>query len=138
LELVIGCYEKLYNYWDRIGDVLALYLQLDIDNVKINFASVIDCLDKKKIFSKNENFIFLKSFKEKQYKEFNAVRREVVHYNLFETNYKYDFNKFKDDEQKIMEQWQWKKNMPEYFKNHLELSILGYKHCFKFVEEHFN
>ncbi len=31
-----------------------------------------------------------------------------------------------------------KRNMPEYFKNHLELSVLGYKHCFKFIQEHFN
>lgn len=138
--IVSCCYEKLYNYWDRIGDVLALYLDLDIKNEhQITFAFVIDWLEKEKTFSSNENFMFLKFFKENEYKEFNKIRREVVHYNQFETTYRYDFIfKYKNNEEKIIEIWKWKKNMPEYFKKHLELSLLGYKHCVKFVEEHFN
>ena len=140
-SLVSCCFEKLYNYWDRIGDIISLYLNVfsEKDERKITFASVIDNLDRKGIYSNDENFKFLKSFKDNQFKDFNKTRKEVVHYNQFETTYRYDFIfKHQNDEEKIMEIWKWKKNMPEYFKNHLEISLLGYKHCFKFIEEQFN
>lgn len=138
-SLVSCCFEKLYNYWDRIGDIIALYLNLDIVERVVGFETVIVNLDKKSIYSNDENFVFLKSFKETEFKEFNKFRKEVVHYNQFETTYRYDFIfKHQNNEEKIMEIWNWKKNMPEYFKNHLELSLLGYKHCFEFIKEHFN
>ena len=138
-SFVSCCFEKLYNYWDRIGDMMALYLNLDIEERLVGFGTVIVNLDKKGIYSNDENFVFLKSFKEIEFKEFNKIRKEVVHYNQFETTYRYNFIfKHQNNEEKIMEIWNWKKNMPEYFKNHLELSLIGYKHCVKFVEEHFN
>jgi hypothetical protein len=138
-SLVSCCFEKLYNYWDRIGDIIALYLNLDIGERLVGFETVIVNLGKKSIYSNDENFVFLKSFKETEFKEFNKFRKEVVHYNQFETTYRYDFIfKHQNNEEKIMEIWNWKKNMPEYFKNHLELSLLGYKHCFEFIKEHFN
>lgn len=138
-SLVSCCFEKLYNYWDRMGDFLALYLISDIKNeTVINFAFVIDYLDKQERFSEDKNFMFLKSFKETEFKEFNKNRKEVVHYNHFETTYRYDFIKFKNDEDKINDLWKWKNEMPEYFKNHLELTIKGYAHCFEFIKKHFN
>lgn len=140
-SFVSCCFEKLYNYWDRIGDIISLYLNLfsEKDERKVTFVAVIDNLDRKGIYSNDENFKFLKSFKDNQFKDFNKTRKEVVHYNQFETTYRYDYIfKHQNDEEKIMEIWKWKKNMPEYFKKHLELSLLGYKHCIKFVKEHFN
>lgn len=137
LALVSCCYEKLYNYWDRIGDALAMYLRLDIKG-KIYFPIVIDKLKEEYKNSNNESLNFLINFRDIEFKEFNEIRIEVVHYNQFETTYKYDFNKCNNDENKINNLWESKRNMPEYFKNHLELSVLGYKHCFKFIQEHFN
>jgi hypothetical protein len=139
-SIVSCCFEKLYNYWDRIGDIISLYLNVfsEKDEHKITFASVIDNLDKKGTYSNDENFKFLKSFKDNEFKEFNKTRKEVVHYNQFETTYRYDFIfKFYDNEEKIMEIWEWKKNMPEYFKNHLELSLLGYENCYNFIKNNF-
>ena len=135
--LVSCCYEKLYNYWDRIGDALAMYLRLDIKG-KIYFPIVIDKLKEEYKNSNNESLNFLINFREIEFKKFNEIRIEVVHYNQFETTYKYDFNKCNNDENQINNLWESKRNMPEYFKNHLELSVLGYKHCFKFIQEHFN
>lgn len=138
-SLVSCCFEKLYNFWDRIGDIIALYLNLDIGERLVAFETVIVNLDKKGIYSNDENFVFLKSFKEKQFKEFNKIRRQVVHYNQFETTYRYNFIfKCKDDEDKIYDLWKWKNDMPEYFKDHLALTIKGYMHCFEFIKEHFN
>jgi hypothetical protein len=47
--------------------------------------------------------------------------------------------KFKNDEFEINSQWKRKNEMPEYFKNHLELTILkGYVHCFEFIKSTLN
>lgn len=138
-SLVSCCFEKLYNYWDRIGDIIALYLNLDINERFVGFETVIVNLERKGIYSNDENFVFLKLFKDTEFKEFNKFRKEVVHYNQFETTYRYDFIfKYNHNEEKINEIWKWKNNMPEYFKRHLELSLIGYKHCVKFIEENFN
>jgi hypothetical protein len=141
-SIVSCCFEKLYNYWDRIGDIISLYLNVfnEKEERKIAFASVVDNLDKKEIYSNDENFKFLKSFKDNQFKDFNKTRKEVVHYNQFETTYRYSFMKFRvenNGEEKIMEIWEWKKNMPEYFKNQLELSLLGYDNCYNFIKNNF-
>jgi hypothetical protein len=138
-SLVSCCFEKLYNFWDRIGDIIALYLNLDIGERMVAFETVIVNLDKKEIYLNDENFVFLQSFREIEFREFNKMRKEVVHYNQFETTYRYDFIfKHINDEEKIKEIWKRKKNMPKYFKNHLRLSLIGYEHCIKFIEENFN
>ena len=134
------CYEKLYNYWDRIGDILALYLKINIDERKVGFFTVINKIEKEEKYSNDENLIFLKNFKDNEFREFNEKRIEIVHYYQFETIYRHKYQKIQAEnnkEEKMNALWEWKKNMPEYFKNHLELSLKGYQHCIKFINEHF-
>lgn len=132
------CYEKLYNFWDRIGDVLALYLKIEIKEFQIGFHNVIEKISQNEKFSTDVNFLFLKAFSDNEFKEFNNRRKRIVHYYQFETEYKYKIiYKCDNDEDMIKELWNWKNNMPEYFKKHLELSIKGYVHCFKFINTHF-
>jgi hypothetical protein len=128
------CYEKLYNYWDRIGDTLAYYLDLDIPEFKVTFHSVIDKMANIKIFESNPNFVFLKKFKENEYKEFNKHRKEVVHYYQFETTYKYLVEENNTNEDEIKKLWDWKKNMPSYFKNHLYLSCEGFIKTYELIK----
>ncbi len=127
------CYEKLYNYWDRIGDTLAYYLELDIPEFKVTFASVIDKMKRMEIFDSNPNFEFLKKFKNNEFKEFNKHRKEVVHYYQFETTYKHKIEENCRNEEAIEKLWNWKKNMPEYFKNHLNLSCEGFTQTFELI-----
>ncbi|WP_396183967.1 hypothetical protein [Flavobacterium sp.] len=132
------CYEKLYNFWDRIGDVLALYLKIEIKEFQIGFYNVIEKIDQTKRYSTDEDFIFLKNFAKNEFKEFNSKRKKIVHYYQFETEYEYEIiYRSNDNEVKIKDLWDWKNGMPEYFKNHLKLSINGYLHCFKFISKHF-
>lgn len=131
------CYEKLYNFWDRIGDVLALYLKIDINEFRIGFHNVIKKIEQNENYSTDENFIFLKNFSNNQFKEFNDKRKKIVHYYQFETEYEYEINFKTNDDDKIKDLWNWKNGMPEYFKTHLELSIKGYFHCFEFINMHF-
>ncbi|MBT7655909.1 MAG: hypothetical protein HN591_04520 [Flavobacteriales bacterium] len=61
------CYEKFYTFWDRIGDTLAYYLELDIPEYKVGFLSVIDKMSNMNAFDSDEDFKYLKGLKMKQF-----------------------------------------------------------------------
>jgi len=128
------CYEKLYNYWDRIGDTLAYYLELDIPEFKVGFTSVIDKMTSMRIFDSNLNFLYLKNFKQNEFREFNKHRKEVVHYYQFETTYKHQIEENCRNEEEIEKLWNWKNNMPSYFKNHLNLSCEGFTKTYELIK----
>ncbi|MBI9042082.1 Cthe_2314 family HEPN domain-containing protein [Lutibacter sp.] len=128
------CYEKLYNYWDRIGDTLAYYLEIGILEHRVTFASVIDKMERMEIFKSNPSFEYLKEFKENEYMEFNKHRKEVVHYYQFETTYKHQIEENCRNEEEIEKLWNWKNNMPEYFKNQLNLSCEGFTKTYELIK----
>ena len=71
---------------------------------------------------------------ENEFKEFNDHRKEVVHYYQFETTYQHEFLDNSSDENEIKRLWEWKKNMPEYFKNHLKLSCDGFVKTYELIK----
>lgn len=120
------CYEKLYNFWDRIGDRLSVSFDTGLKKFQIGFFSVMDVLSKKPIFLENEHFQWLKEFWEIDFKEFNKVRRDIVHYIQIETKFKDDLLRQSDDFEKVKELWEWKSGLPEYFKEHLHKCREGF------------
>ena len=80
------CFEKLYNFWDRIGDKIANEFSSKFPNPKrVMFANVIDKL--KEDFETDENFMWLIAFRNDGFKDFNDKRKLVVHYEQIETKY---------------------------------------------------
>lgn len=128
------CFEKLYNYWDRIGDTLAYYFDLNIAEHRVTFPIVIDKMKTRDGLLSDKNFKFLLDFRENEFKEFNDQRKEVVHYYQFETTYHHEFLDNSSDENEIKRLWKWKKNMPEYFKNHLKLSCDGFVKTYELIK----
>ncbi|GBF22543.1 MULTISPECIES: Cthe_2314 family HEPN domain-containing protein [Arenibacter] len=123
----VSCsFEKLYNFWDRIGDVLGYYLEVDLAEYQMNFAKCIDELNKRPELQNNTNFLELKEFRHGDFVEFNKHRKEIVHYYQFETTFRDVLEENCRDEIKIKELWEWKKNMPDYFKNHLHMSCKAF------------
>jgi len=128
------CFEKSYNFWDRIGDTLAYCLELDIKEHLVGFAKVIEKIESLEIYNDNQNFIFLNNFKKNQFKELNKLRKEIVHYYQFETIYKEKFISVNNSEIEVKKLWEWKKNMPNYFKEQLEFSLEGFYNMYKLIE----
>lgn len=127
------CFEKLYNFWDRIGDALAFYLDLSLPEFQVNFSKTIDLINALEEFSQNKYFLKLLNFKNNDFLEFNRFRKEIVHYYQFETTYRYEHLMNNRDKNEIEKLWNWKKNMPEYFKNHIIESCEGYYNAYKFI-----
>ena len=81
-------------------------------------------------FDSDEDFKYLKGLKMKQ---FINIVKTFVHYYQFETNYRHLIDKNCRSEEEITKLWEWKKNMPSYFKNHLILSCEGFERTYKLI-----
>ena len=132
-SFVSSCYEKLYNFWDRIGDALAYYLNVEIEEYKVGFPCVIDKLAKLSVAKDNPYFKKLLDFKTNEFTEFNKHRKDIVHYYQFETTFRFEHFINSGDKEKMEKLWKWKNEMPEYFKQHLENSCEGYHNTYKLI-----
>lgn len=123
------CFEKAYNYWDRIGDILHSHYQDLLKPHQVDFNRIIDSVSKLDVGG--EYFDWLLSFKENEYKILNNYRREFVHYYQFESKYRYNHTMNSHDLEFIEKIFLEKINFPEYFKNHLKLCLEG---IYNFIE----
>lgn len=126
------CYEKLYNFWDRIGDKIANeFPDVFPDSKKIMFAFV---MDKIKNTTLDKHIKWLSNFRNSDFKHFNNRRREIVHYVQFETKFKEQVHKNINNLDKINEIWIEKTTLPDYFKKHIELTNKGIINTYAFVK----
>ena len=133
LMFVTCSFEKAYNYWDRIGDRIASFFPDLLKSHQVNFSKIIDEVSKLDIES--EDFMWLKGFKENQYKELNGVRKNMVHYYQYESKYRYDHTMNSSDLEKIKILWEEKISFPNYFKQHLNYALEGYIKMCLFLKE---
>lgn len=125
--------EKVYNYWDRIGDLLTTYFPEIIDPNKTYFATTIDRIPKE--FHNSDNYIWLKSFRENEFKELNGKRKQIVHYITIDTTFKWSHSKDPFDRDEIVKMLTTQKELPSYFKNHLALSVAGFEKVVSLIDE---
>jgi toxin ParE1/3/4 len=69
-----------------------------------------------------------------EFREFNKHRKEIVHYYQFETTYKHQLEENYRNEEEIEKLWNWKNNMPSYFKSHLNLSCIGFVKTYELIK----
>ena len=129
---VTCCFEKCYNYWDRIGDRLASYYPELLKIQQVDFARIIDRIDSLGI--ENENFQWLLNFKKNEYQQLNKHRLNSVHYCQYEANFRYLHTMNCTDIEYLKLLWKEKSEFPAYFKGHLELAVAGYYHMYKFLD----
>lgn len=124
--------QKAYNYWDRIGDLIASYFPSCIKPKEVFFSRVIDIIPEQ--FRSNPNFLWLLNFKENNYTELNEIRKKVVHYNTYDTGFNNEV--FKIKEEKEMEDFLSKRgDLATYYKDHISLTIEGFEKTMLFLEE---
>lgn len=121
---VSAAFEKAYNFWDRIGDLLHSFYPNLIPNIKsVDFVRMVDKVYE--LGERDEDFLWIRDFKDTDYADLNKFRRDVVHYYQYETTYHFNHavNAVNFDELAIL--WNEKRGFPEYFKRHLGLSCEG-------------
>ena len=125
--------EKIYNYWDRIGDLIASFFP-DLHKPKnIFFNTAIKKVPEE--YRSLSSFNWLQSFSENEYQEINLRRIKVVHYATTDTTSRHD-HIFKGTNKKEMKEWVQKRfELADYFKNHINLTIEGFYQTLSFLEE---
>ena len=125
--------EKLYNYWDRIGDLINSITQV-IDNERnVYFANVINTLPDN--LRESENYTWLQDFKNNDYTKINEIRKKVVHYRQLETDFAtrhLDAMFEREEVEKIQTE---KEGYPNFYKTQLNNAIKGFEKCMKFIQE---
>jgi hypothetical protein len=126
--------EKLYNYWDRIGDLINIYFPgLIKSKTKVYFSTVVDSIPE--AFRNSENYSWLKTFRDNQYKEINNKRIDVVHYITNDTAFKHKHIEAVTNEQAILDLLAARDALPEYFEDQINLTLDGFVRTVQFIEE---
>lgn len=128
--------QSFYNYWDRVGDILAYYfkdsVQIDVDK-PIFFPAVIDRLAR--YHQNNPHYIWLKKFKDNEYTMLNEQRKKTVHSETFSTRLKNQHLDDPTDRPKIEALQAEREGLPDYFKKHIKLSLEGFRETMLFLKD---
>jgi hypothetical protein len=133
-------YKIIYNYWDRIGDLLHLYFEtgLAIDNVY--FGRVLSNMkdpyhiDPKHI-TNDPIYKQLKDLYENELKTFFDERHEAVHHFQLEAKHYWGNVELRKDKAASLKLNAEKHNYPEFMKKQLELFFVGFELALKLIDK---
>ena len=123
----------LYNYWDKIGDLLDNCFGVIAAGRNVYFGSVIRSFPNQ--YHTSNNYIWLRDFKDNEFQDLLDKRNEIVHYSALESKYfeQYQDNYNKEAEiQKLQEE---KEKIVEYLINHNKLMFTGFEKTIKLIDE---
>lgn len=125
--------EILYNYWDKIGDLLAIYFTPNIHSRQIYFPKVIDNITSP--YDQSSNYIWLKTFKDNDYSLLNTERKQVVHYKNIESKF-HDLYRSNFDNKVELEKLQQEKiDMTTFLDKQHKLTFDGFEKSFLLIDE---
>jgi hypothetical protein len=129
----IAC-QCVYNYWDRVGDMIASLFPEKIEPSRVFFPVALDIIPCE--FRSSTNYLWLEDFRKTDYKELNEKRKQVVHYTTNDIDFKYkhleNVTSGKENMEKIQAE---REALPDYFKKHIDLSLIGMAKTLYFFEE---
>lgn len=141
-------FEKLYNYWDRLGDLLwATYFQHEMKERSVDFYKIIELIkNNHPQYSNLDSFKWLLNFRDINYKELNEIRKNIVHYTSIEIEFhSKHLGKFeneegkqqniysnKDETEKIMVE---RRGYYEIIKKEIDNTIQGFIQVHKLIDE---
>jgi hypothetical protein len=126
--------QSVYNFWDRVGDMIAAFFPDKIDPSRVFFATAMDTIPIQ--FHTSENYCWLDNFRKTDYKELNERRKQVVHYTTTETDYKYQHLEKGSSNREAMEKIQAEREaLPDFYKKHIDLTLHGMARTLSLLEE---
>jgi len=125
--------EKVYNYWDRIGDIIAAYFPDLIDPKRVFFPTAIDIIPKR--FHASPNYIWLKEFREGEYKRMNEKRKDVVHYLTHDTDFRHKHLESTSDKENMEKLVNERDGLPDFFKAQIKFTLDGFEKAILLIDE---
>jgi len=125
--------QKLYNYWDRIGDLIATFFPNKLKPEKIYFSSAINIIPNE--FHGSSNYVWLKNFKENEYAKLNMLRKQIVHYYTTDTQYNSEHLELASDREKMEALHAEREALPDFYKQQIQHTIEGFQRTLQMLEE---
>jgi hypothetical protein len=99
---------------------------------KILFSNAIDLIPSQ--FHSSDNYIWLKSFKDGNYRKLNELRKRIVHYFTTDTDYRHTHLLAieRSDMEKLQSE---REGLPNYYKLELQRTIEGFERTLFLLEE---
>lgn len=127
------CFQSVYNFWDRIGDLLAMFFNTGLNDTSIYFSRVLNNFPEQ--YKKSKNFQWLQSHYNQEIKEFLGQRDNIVHFYQLECEYYWKVIEAKMDVNKTREIQKDKESFPEKFKQQIDFILKGFEITLKLIEE---
>ena len=117
--------QSIYNFWDRIGDLLHLYFETGLDINSVYFGRVLNNI--KPIHKTSPSYIELNDIYNNELSAFLGERHTAVHHYQLEAQYYWAAleNRTNDIERAKFNDA--KHALPEKFRHHLNLCFKGYE-----------
>jgi hypothetical protein len=126
--------QTAYNFWDRIGDMIASFFPEKIKPERVFFTTTLDIIPSE--FRNSPNFLWLQNFRETDFNELNEKRKQVVHYTTSEIEYQYKHLEKGVSDREEMEKIQLeRKGIADFYKRHIELTFIGFEKSLLLLEE---
>lgn len=126
-------FEILYNFWDKIGDILAIYFTPNLPARRIYIPIVIDNIQSPYIQS--QNYIWLQNFKENEYQYLNNERIQVVHYINLESKFHETYRSKFDNKSELLRLQEEKIGLTDILRAQFNLTISGFEKTFLLIDE---
>jgi Cthe_2314-like HEPN len=125
--------EKIYNYWDRIGDLIASFFPDRFRDRKVYFPGTIEAIPKE--FRESLHYEWLLEFKNNHYKTLNEARIQTVHYYGMDLQYRTAHLKGASDKETVEKLYNQRLSLPEYYAEHIGYTLEGFEHTIALLDE---
>lgn len=126
-------FQTIYNYWDKIGDLLAMFFTPKLSNKNLYFGNVIKNIPT--LYKVSENYVWLNEFRENDYLCLNKKRILTVHYNNYSSGFYEHWLKNISNEDEIEKLQKDINDLTDYFKDNLNKAITGFEKALKLIDE---
>jgi hypothetical protein len=124
-------FEKIYAYWNQIAILLSASLTEKVNIQRVSFPLILDKIPNKESI----NYNWLNEFRNNEYKVMNTHRKKIVHHRGLETDFRMNHHKSIGDRTKIEILIKERDMLPEYFKMHIDLTLVGFEKSLNLISE---
>jgi hypothetical protein len=133
LEYASLAHQNVYNFWDRIGDLLYVFFETGLEEDNVYFTTVLKNIPDD--YNKSKNYLELKKIYNKHLKKIFSRRQQIVHYKMLGTKHYLGLALTYSDNEEAEKLEKEKKEYPAYFKEHSEFTFKGFLSALYLIDE---
>jgi len=126
-------FQSVYNFWDRIGDLLEIFFKTGLSESSIYFNRVLNNMPNE--FKQSEHYKWLNSQYNSEIKQFLGQRNDIVHSYQLECEYYWRVMDAGMDTIKTREIQKEKEAFPDIFKRQIDFIIEGFERALRLIDE---